>query len=738
MHARNLASRLLAASIASACISVAAADIRWFDGPGPVRPLGMAELVAWSDAALGFDGQSLVALADEHCTYTDAWALLQSSVAGSGEPAAHSESPALRRLMRALRERAGATPLGVEVISLIEGLERIRPCYETEAFARVRARLLALTSELRRDGDVDRARSTLNLVHEALQSVGRTAWGDPLAVAVALRPLRARLAASVGAEQADELCQMLAEPVEFERRPTLGPRMRRLIECADRLTEAERAAAIAALDGARAARRAALLDPPPHDGAAPRGEQWRLLEAGFERTMIEALARAIGGPRAQSAELLVHGAVAGDGQEGDDPNAHADRLMDQFMTAPAAERLAKEFGEAFWRNTFELGSVFDEDDGTKLRGAWSLPLLASAMREPVSADETAVLETVLADHCARVAGMQSEADLRDLRRYTDAMRSEDDRVLAELRAAFRAERLSEESIAVIQLARVEAGDGIGDAGRMLAGRGAVGLEAPSASLAMLALGVPQRMVPPLAQASRAMLYAVLAERAPAMRGEWLDDRRAFLARADELAESRRALRSQMLALAGTTRGNEVKNEETAAQIRALQSQVQATEEEMIAARASLIRRAHERSRSVVEALLAKDVERTDHAALAAAQACVVATIQPLHAASDAATRFRSALDRVDDQALRDRVVLALLASVGDPGLRLTQEIDFCTHALSAVRRAERGQREDLDALPQRAFALGLQSFLRTQSGLAMAWLALRDAGVEDAREAFAP
>jgi hypothetical protein len=45
--------------------------------------------------------------------------------------------------------------------------------------------------------------------------------------------------------------------------------------------------------------------------------------------------------------------------------------------------------------------------------------------------------------------MQSEADLRDLRRYTDAMRSEDDRVLAELRAAFRAERLSEESIAVI-------------------------------------------------------------------------------------------------------------------------------------------------------------------------------------------------------------------------------------------------------------------------------------------------
>jgi hypothetical protein len=273
---------------------------------------------------------------------------------------------------------------------------------------------------------------------------------------------------------------------------------------------------------------------------------------------------------------------------------------------------------------------------------------------------------------------------------------------------------------------------------MLAGRGAVGLEAPSASLAMLALGVPQRMVPPLAQASRAMLYAVLAERAPAMRGEWLDDRRAFLARADELAESRRALRSQMLALAGTTRGNEVKNEETAAQIRALQSQVQATEEEMIAARASLIRRAHERSRSVVEALLAKDVERTDHAALAAAQACVVATIQPLHAASDAATRFRSALDRVDDQALRDRVVLALLASVGDPGLRLTQEIDFCTHALSAVRRAERGQREDLDALPQRAFALGLQSFLRTQSGLTMAWLALRDAGVEDAREAFAP
>jgi hypothetical protein len=166
--------------------------------------------------------------------------------------------------------------------------------------------------------------------------------------------------------------------------------------------------------------------------------------------------------------------------------------------------------------------------------------------------------------------------------------------------------------------------------------------------------------------------------------------------------------------------------------------VQATEEEMIAARASLIRRAHERSRSVVEALLAKDVERTDHAALAAARACVVATIQPLHAASDAATRFRSALDRVDDQALRDRVVLALLASVGDPGLRLTQEIDFCTHALSAVRRAERGQREDLDALPQRAFALGLQSFLRTQSGLAMAWLALRDAGVEDAREAFAP
>jgi hypothetical protein len=66
MHARNLASRLLAASIASACVSVAAADIRWFDGPGPVRPLGMAELVAWSDAALGFDGQSLTAIAAEH------------------------------------------------------------------------------------------------------------------------------------------------------------------------------------------------------------------------------------------------------------------------------------------------------------------------------------------------------------------------------------------------------------------------------------------------------------------------------------------------------------------------------------------------------------------------------------------------------------------------------------------------------------------------------------------------
>jgi hypothetical protein len=737
MHARNLASRLLAASIASACIPVAVADIRWFDGPGPVRPLGMAELVAWSDAALGLDGQSLAALADEHRAYTDAWALLQSSVAGSGEAAAHSESPALRRLLQAVRERTGATPLGVEVVSLIEGIERIRPCYETEAFARVRARILALTSELGRDGDMDRARSTLNLVHEALQSVGRVAWGDPLAIAQALRPLRARLVATVGSERADELFVLLAEPVEFGRRPTLGPRMRRLIECADRLTEPERAAAIAALDVARAARRATLLDPPPHDGSVPRGEQWRLLEAGFERTMIDALAQAIGGPRAQSAALLAHGAIAGDGQESDDPNARADRLMDQFMTASAAERLAKEFGEAFWRNTFELGSVFDEDDGTKLRGAWSLPLLASAMRGPVSADETAVLETVLADHCARVAGMQSKADLRDLRRYTEAMRSEDDRVLAELRAAFRAERLSEESIAVIQLARVEAGDGIGDAGRMLAGRGAVGLEAPSASLAMLALGVPQRMVPPLAQASRAILYAVLAERAPAMRDEWLDDRRAFLARADELAESRRALRSQMLALTGTTRGNEV-TEETAAQIRALQAQAQATEEEMIAARASLIRRAHERSRSVVEALLARDVGRTDTAALAAAQACVVATIQPLHAASDAAPRLRRALDRIEDRTLGDRAVLALLASVGDPRLRLTQEIDFCTHALSAVRRAERGQREDLDALPQRAFALGLQSFLRTQSGLAMAWLVLRDAGVEDAREAFAP
>jgi len=737
MDAPSLASRLLAATIASACVSVAAADIRWFDGPGPVRPLGMAELVAWSDAAFGFDGQSLAAIAGEHRIYIDAWALLQSSVAGSGEAAAHGESPALRRLMQAVRERAGATPLGVEVITLIEGIERIRPCYQIEAFARVREWLLALTIELRRDGDMDRARSTLGLLNEAVQSVGRTAWGDPLAIAVALRPIRARLAASVGAEQAAELCVMLSEPVEFERRPTLGPRMRRLIECADRLTEAERTAAIAALDGARAARRAALLDPPPHDGAAPPGEQWRLMEAGFERTMIDSLARAIGGPRARSAQLLVHGAIAADGQDGDDPNAHADRIIDQFTTAAAAERLAKEFGGAFWRNTFELGGVFDEDDGIKLRGAWSPPLLASAMRRPVSADETAVLETLLANHRARVAGMQSEADPRDLRRYTEAMRSEDDRVLAELRAAFAAERLSEESIAVIQLARVEGGDGIGDAGRMLAGRGAVGLEAPSASLALLALGVPQRTVPALAEASRSMLYAVLAERAPAMRGEWLDDRRAFLARADGLAESRRALRGQMLALAGTAGGDEAK-EQTAAQARALQAQLQATEDEMIAARASLIRRAHERARSVVEALLAKDGGPTDDAASDAAQACVMASIQPLHSASDAATRLRSALDRVDDQALRDRVALALLASVGDPRLRLTQEIDFCTHALSAVRRAERGQREDLDALPQRAFALGLQSFLRTQSGLAMAWLVLRDAGVEDAREAFAP
>ncbi len=769
-----------------AAATTASADLEWFDAVAAgSRGVLLAEIVAASDAVLELDAESLLAVADLHARYAsrcaEAWA---NSAGGRGEGRLLAEErveslrgpflEALRAQLEAklemkseaeFEEEFEVRSLASATVTLLAALDDARVAFgaRERAFAEVRRAVLALAAE-------HRDASVLATLAEALAACRRADGQGPMPIALALEPLGPRLAEALGDGPAEAFRLALSRAVERSRDARLFVRLSLVLRNMSALATGDRSRLLASVERAAAGRRARLLAPaqaiadahdPAQDEAeaalvsggarrtTPAERTWRRGEARDEETMAAAFAEVLGAERANLLLQLVRGDLHD--PDGGDSNDAADAALLAFVGAEGVARLVAGDEGPFWRPVEIMGSIEEQSDLLRILGPWTMELLSSMLASPPDESEEAVLEVLLEDHRARrreiLANLAPGA-------FADALLDEGTRVLGDLRAALPDARLSERGVALVRLASVESGAALGALGGLLLETGDwLQGDPPAGSLALLALGAPQRFAPPLPSAARAALAEALAPDADAMREAWLDELHRFRAHAATSSAKAAELRShhQGLAIAMSRRraaGEEIAREELDAYGGLL---ADATAEEAriawstVPVRESILLSAWSRVLRVVERLEAKaregdgaSDEDSDEDAALAARAVTAAACTPLGRAGDAGLRLGEALRGIDDDALVRRVARAYSDWIDDPVAPLVEEIARCRALQSADRLLERGEPEPLARVARERIAGSVLASERALAGATRAWIMLREAGHPAAREAFRP
>ena len=777
--------RALAAACAVGASGAAAADLEWFDRHGAGhRPIALAEIVACADAVHAFDAGApdagvlagIVARHGRHAAeYT---AILVRSDAGEAGAATGVRLDAARgRFLAELRELLGDRPCGSELVALVAALDDARGAcgHGAEPFVRVRRLVLRIASERPEP-------AVLAALAEALAACGRLGRHepltpppdiDPLTLALAIEPLVPRLNDALGVETADELRRLVAASVVRGPEATIHANLAAILANADRLEAEVRGRLRDAVSDAAERLRQGVLSPtrtiaamrdPALDEAedrlmngrpgrwSPEARAWRRLSARVDAAMRATFVGELGEDRARVLLALARGDLAA--SDGGDGNDAADAELRGFTGDDGFARLAARAEGAFWRpvqTIGEIGGSGEVGDPAGLHFEWTAELLAHMLVSPPDDAERAILEAileaVLEDHRSRrralLATLGSDA-------LADALLEEGTGVLADMRAALPPERLSEPGVALVRLAGVEAGAALGGEGGLVLDTGEwLQGERPAVPLALLALGAPQRLAPPLPADARAALAEVLAGEADAMREAWLSDLRGFRARVAaakariagvraELQERARAMSARRAA--GEIAGEIVDEEELTAYRRGLE---EAGAEEarvyttLVPMREAVLLAAWSRVLAVVERLRAR-ADAGDAAAALAARAVTTAAFRPLDDAGTAGIRLGETLMRLEDGDLLRRACETWIAATTDASTPLVREIARCRTLQSADHLIGRGDLATPSRIARERIADSVLERERALGAAVQAWLLLREAGVPAARDAFRP
>lgn len=359
--ARERIVRRLLVSIALCVLASASrgfADLSWFDGArSRPTPLTLAELVAWGDAGLDWSDEEWQRAVAIHGAYLDAW----QRDAGSG---ANADA----RLVVELAELIGEDARRRAVLRTMGALQEARATLVTRLdydFAALRRRVLALAAR-GREADPIAFAPVADAIARAAQVTGVTEehrFGDPFAITKALREFRPQLEAAFGAEATEDFLASLA--VSLDRMPMdwTEPRFEALLRKANRLSDAERRAALDALAAARSRWRAML------GGSIDTGQTlWFDAKSTIERELAARLRAALGEERATAVErsASLYWDPADADMTADESNAAADRRLSLLMDDAAAEELARETGGRFWHPVKSLGNAWDSAESLKL------------------------------------------------------------------------------------------------------------------------------------------------------------------------------------------------------------------------------------------------------------------------------------------------------------------------------------------------------------------------------------
>ena len=704
---RPVTAAVLAASASAFAVRPSArADLGWFDlSLAEDRPhVSFAEVIAWSDACLAVKAEEWPAVERVYAEYVKSWN-------GDGR----DEDKLWDGLGSALgADRANC--LGA-FRATTEALLRARDT--TTRHVVVRRELLALAAT---QGPLaaDAQRVVRQLGSRIADSVAERAPSmfddvpparEVLDVRDAIVTLRGNLAAIVGDERAETILANIVQAFELSGTTALSVEFRAIVSHASRLgpEQRERLAAAYAKADARLRGRAAVEDPKKTRTEAD-DELYREVEAILGTEQSELLRGLAGG----YVDVRAYPEFSGPRPNTPVPdivNSGADALLSRFVDDERIPEVEAAAGRAFWR---PLGSHAIKPVVRPEPGPIDPPFLA-AVAGAVGDDELALVDAIFADHTRRYAVaehsfntiMSKEGRLAAI---ADMSIVEDEKTLAELQAAFGEDRVSDRTIALARLARLERTLPFFKLATRFDTMNRIPW--PSGSPASLAFGLAMPDVAPLPESRRASLRSILEQSAEALVAgrlaawrELVSANRAFDAVQEQFAGHNRVARERLVAM-------------------------QAARLAGLAACASAARRGYVEAITLVERLLGEDK-------LFEAQYLALALIEQDLGRTDAGRRLQRELARTESSDERDRALEKLVPMVPSAAEILRTASEAAVAAgnmddgdLSRIRAGTEVLTAHKEARRR------LDRAMRAQ--VAIAWRTLRDAGDPAAATAFRP
>ncbi|MFM1804384.1 MAG: hypothetical protein RL136_1263 [Planctomycetota bacterium] len=527
----------------------------------------------------------------------------------------------------------------------------------------------------------------------------------------AIVPLRGNLAAVFGDARADEILANIVQAYELSGTTALLPEFRAIIAYARRLTDDERKLLADAYAEADAKLRGkAAYESPRETRVAVDDELYRKIEEilGAERAdLVRGLA---GG----SLDVRAYPELAGPKPNTPLPmvmNSAADAILTRFVDGadlPAVEAMV---GRAFWRPLSSHPMFERERPEPRAMSAAFLAAVAGVVGD----DEYAIVEAMQADHNQRWAIAEHSyntvmAKGARLIAITDMSLAEDLRTLGELQAIFGKERISDGTLALARLARIEQTLPFHRIASTFDTQDRIPW--PSGSVASAALGLRPAGIAPLPSSHRASLRAALEANAEALVegrlqawGAVCRANAAFDRVQEQFAGKSRVARERLVAIAGARLDG-------------------------LAACADAARRSYNEIVNLITDLASTDrVFESQYIALAAIEQDLGRT--------EAGRRLEIELDRHPDAAARDRALVALVPTTPTGS-------EILLTAAEAALAAGNMDDGNLDRIRAGAAVLETHRFARQRldramrAQVAIAWRTLRDAGNPVARDAFRP
>jgi len=684
----------------------AVADLTWFDLPlSEDRPhVSFAEVVAWSDACLAVKPEEWTAVERVYAEYVKGWN-------GDGR----DEDKLWDGLNNALgADRAnciGAFRASAEAV--------LRARDTSTRHVTVRRELLALAA-MRGPSAADAQRVVRQLGARIADSVAERTPGmfdevpparEVLDVRDAIVPLRGNIAAIAGEERADAILANLVQAFELSGTTALSSEFRSIVRNATRLPPEQRERLAAAYNKADAKLRGrSAYEQPKETRTAVDEELYREAEAILGTEHAELLRSLAGG----YVDVRTYPEFTGPKPNTPIPdvmNSGADALLGRFVDEEGFAGVEAVMGRPFWRplSGHSMKPVIRPEPGSMT------PAFLADVAGAKGDDELAIVEAIHGDHTRRYAVaehsyntiMSKEGRLAAI---TEMSLAEDEKTLAELQAAFGADRVGTKTLALARLARLERTLPFFKLATRFDTMSRIPW--PSGSPASIALGQDMPDVAPLPASRRAALRGILEESADALVAgklaawrELVAANRAFDAVEEQFAGQNRVARERLVA-------------------------IQAARLAGLAACASAARRGYIEAITLVDRLAGED--QAFHA-----QYIALALLEQDLGRTDAGRRLRAELARIGSAEDRDRALTALVPLV--PGA-----VEILRTASEAALAA--GNMDDGDLSRIRAGTAVLTAHKEARRRLdramraqvAIAWRTLRDAGNASAKDAFAP